>query len=102
MKAFSEQWEMNKLEFDCVHSGFLASVEQIDVTKDFIGKFINKRGLVLVDPVMGDEGSITTRQKRFPLPGFRRSYIARLCSDFFCRITSYNVCYTKLLRKPSI
>jgi len=63
MKAFSEQWEMNKLEFDCVYSGFLASVEQIDVTKDFIGKFINKRGLVLVDPVMGDEGkpySLTT------------------------------------------
>ena len=56
MKLFSEQWEMNKLEFDCVYSGFLASVEQIEITKEFIRKFTNEESLVLVDPVMGDEG----------------------------------------------
>ena len=56
MKLFSEQWEMNKLEFDCVYSGFLASVEQIEITKEFIRNFTNEESLVLVDPVMGDEG----------------------------------------------
>ena len=56
MKLFSEQWEMNKLEFDCVYSGFLASVEQIEITKEFIRKFAGEKSLVLVDPVMGDEG----------------------------------------------
>ena len=56
MKLFSEQWEMNKLEFDCIYSGYLASVEQIEITKNFIRKFINKGNLILVDPVMGDEG----------------------------------------------
>ena len=56
MKSFSEQWEMNKLEFDCIYSGFLASVEQIEITKEFIRKFTNEESLVLVDPVMGDEG----------------------------------------------
>ncbi len=56
MKLFSEQWEMNKLEFDCIYSGFLASVEQIEITKEFIRKFTNEESLVLVDPVMGDEG----------------------------------------------
>ncbi|MGL5207495.1 MAG: pyridoxamine kinase [Acidaminococcaceae bacterium] len=56
MQLFSEQWEINKLEFDCVYSGFLASVEQIEITKDFIRKFSKEESLVLVDPVMGDEG----------------------------------------------
>ena len=56
MKLFSEQWEMNKLEFDCIYSGFLVSVEQIEITKEFIRKFTNEESLVLVDPVMGDEG----------------------------------------------
>lgn len=56
MKSFSEQWEINKLEFDCIYSGFLASVEQIEITKEFIRKFTNEESLVLVDPVMGDEG----------------------------------------------
>ncbi|MGE4588206.1 MAG: pyridoxamine kinase [Acidaminococcaceae bacterium] len=63
MKLFSEQWKINKLEFDCVYSGFLASVEQIDITKEFISKFTGEKSLVLVDPVMGDEGkpySLTT------------------------------------------
>ena len=56
IKLFSEQWEMNKLEFDCVYSGFMASVDQIGITKEVIKRFTNKESLVMVDPVMGDEG----------------------------------------------
>ena len=63
MNAFSGQWKENKLEFDCIYSGFLASVEQIDITKKFIKDFAGRGNLVLVDPVMGDDGepySLTT------------------------------------------
>ena len=44
MKLFSEQWEMNKLEFDCVYSGFLASVEQIEIPLEGGEKPKKKRG----------------------------------------------------------
>ncbi|GHU79618.1 pyridoxal kinase [Clostridia bacterium] len=43
-----------ELEFECVYSGFLSSVEQIDHCLGFIGEYSGS--LVVVDPVMGDHG----------------------------------------------
>lgn len=43
-----------KLDFDCVYSGFLASVEQIDHCLAFIRAY--PQALKVVDPVMGDHG----------------------------------------------
>lgn len=43
------------LRFDAIYSGFLGSLEQIDIVSEFIDNFGD--GIpVLVDPVMGDDG----------------------------------------------
>lgn len=42
------------LEFECVYSGFLGSVEQIDHCLDFFAAYPD--ALAVVDPVMGDHG----------------------------------------------
>lgn len=50
-------WKKLGLQFDCVYSGFLGSPRQIAVVADFIDHF-GKDNLVVVDPVMGDDGRL--------------------------------------------
>ncbi len=59
MEAYYSEWQKLGLEFDCIYTGFLGSEHQIDIVFDFIEKF-GKESLILVDPVMGDEGKIYT------------------------------------------
>jgi len=49
-----EHYKQLQLDFDCVYSGFLSSVEQIDHCLRFIAAYPN--ALAVVDPVMGDHG----------------------------------------------
>ena len=56
MRAIIEHWTSLDLRFDAVYSGFLGSSEQIDIVSEFIGTFAAEGQLVLVDPVMGDQG----------------------------------------------
>jgi pyridoxine kinase len=56
MRAIIEHWRSLDLHFDAVYSGFLGSSEQIGIVSEFIGAFAAERQLVLVDPVMGDQG----------------------------------------------
>lgn len=58
MTAFFQHWQQEKVDFDCIYSGFLASEEQIQVVSQFIDDFSKTKTLVLVDPVMGDEGKL--------------------------------------------
>ena len=44
------------IEFDCIYSGFLGSENQIDIVLDFAKE--NQKSLIVVDPVMGDNGII--------------------------------------------
>lgn len=58
MPDFFHHWKSEGIAFDCIYSGFLASVEQIDVVQHFIDEFSSNTPLVVVDPVMGDEGKL--------------------------------------------
>ena len=56
MTPYMEAWEDLSLDFDCIYTGFLGSVKQIDVVEKFIKK--SDKSIILVDPVMGDGGEI--------------------------------------------
>lgn len=58
MPDFFHHWKSEGISFDCIYSGFLASEQQIDVVQHFIEEFSANSPLVLVDPVMGDEGKL--------------------------------------------
>ena len=63
-----------KLRFDAVYTGYLGSLRQIQLVSDFIEAF-RETGLVLVDPVMGDNGRLYSGiDKSFP------QAMARLCA----------------------
>lgn len=54
MKEYAKTWKELHMSFDTIYSGFLGSIDQIDLVCDFIKD--NKNAYVIVDPVMGDCG----------------------------------------------
>lgn len=58
MSPIINHWSELNLEFDVIYTGFLGSGDQIDIVVDFINNFSSKSPLIVVDPVMGDEGSV--------------------------------------------
>ncbi len=59
MTGFMDRWEKLGFAYDAVYSGFLASVEQIEVVRDAVKRFASHVGsLVVVDPAMGDDGKL--------------------------------------------
>lgn len=58
MKAYIEEWKKLKIDFDCIYSGFLGSERQIQIVSDFIDDFSTDDNLVVIDPVLGDNGNL--------------------------------------------
>ena len=58
MTPYIDNWQANGLEFDGICTGFLGSVEQINIVEDFIQRFKGDDTKVMVDPVMGDYGKL--------------------------------------------
>ncbi len=56
MPKVSAHWRSLGLRFDAVYSGFLGSEAQIGLVADFIRDFRAADTIVVIDPVMGDEG----------------------------------------------
>ena len=58
MRPYMENWAANKLDFDAILTGFLGSERQIEVVLECIARFKGRDTRVIVDPVMGDNGSL--------------------------------------------
>lgn len=55
----SEQWKSEGVEFDAIYTGYLGTIEQIDMMKDLFRTFgSGDDKLVFVDPVMADNGKL--------------------------------------------
>ncbi len=55
---FANHWSSLGVEFDGIYSGFLGSIEQVDIVCDFIDRFRTDKTLVVVDPAMADSGKM--------------------------------------------
>ncbi len=56
MQAIVDHWKEIGIHFDAIYSGFLGSPRQIDIVENFIHDFSNEDQLILIDPVLGDNG----------------------------------------------
>lgn len=56
MINYKEAWNKLNVKFDAIYTGFLGSERQIDIVSEFILE--HKESLIIVDPVMGDHGSM--------------------------------------------
>ncbi len=81
MRDIIKHWSRLGLEFDALYSGYLGSVEQIDIVEKFFRDFKTKDNFIFIDPVMGDGGEL--------YQGFDKSFaehMYNLCShaDIIC------------------
>lgn len=56
MTEYIDNWKKIGLKFNGILTGFLGSDRQIDIVSDFIKDFRNDNTIVVIDPVMGDNG----------------------------------------------
>lgn len=56
MQGYIDEWAKLSLEFSGICTGFLGSADQIAIVSDFITKNGGDGTVVVVDPVMGDNG----------------------------------------------
>lgn len=56
MQEYIDNWKKLGLIFEGISTGFLGSAKQIEIVRKFIQDFKTDRSVVIVDPVMGDNG----------------------------------------------
>lgn len=60
MEPIASHWKQLQVDFDAIYSGFLGSSEQVEIVRGFIDDFRSddEDQLVMVDPVLGDDGEL--------------------------------------------
>ena len=58
LPAYFAHWQSLGMDFDGIYSGFLGSKNQIQLVSGFIDTFADEGTLVVVDPVLGDDGQL--------------------------------------------
>jgi len=59
----ADHWQSLGLDFDAMYSGFLGSIRQVELLSAFFDRFRTSGNLIMVDPVMADNGML---YKTFP------------------------------------
>ena len=70
-----KHWKEEKINFDSIYTGYLGSMEQINMLRDFFKEFKTPDNFIFIDPVMGDNGKLYT--------GFNQEFadeMAKLCN----------------------
>ena len=60
MPKIIKEWERLGVEFDAIYTGYLGSPRQVRIVSGFINDFRRTGSLVVVDPVLGDNGRLYT------------------------------------------
>ena len=58
MNAYMDEWEKLGLRFSGILCGYLGSPQQIEIVKRFLDMFESDDTITVIDPVMGDDGSL--------------------------------------------
>ena len=58
LQGITNHWKKENINFDTIYTGYLGSFEQLDIVSKIFDDFRNNNNLILVDPVMGDNGKL--------------------------------------------
>lgn len=70
LQKTADHWKANQIGFDAIYTGYLGSIQQIDIVSKFIDDFSDKGAVSIVDPCMGDNGTL--------YKGFTETFAARM------------------------
>lgn len=68
----TEHWKKEKIGFDAIYTGYLGSIEQVDIINGIFKDFKTNHNIILVDPVMGDNGKL--------YPAFDEKFAAKMAT----------------------
>ena len=60
MPRIISEWKQLGVQFDAIYTGYLGSPRQIQIVSGFIDDFRQSDSLVMIDPVLGDNGKLYT------------------------------------------
>lgn len=58
LPKIANHWQQEKFNFDGIYTGYLGSIEQIDMLKKFFKQFKTSENFIFIDPVMADNGKL--------------------------------------------
>lgn len=58
LPKIAKHWKQEKFNFDGIYTGYLGSIEQIDILKEFFKQFKTPGNFIFIDPVMADNGKL--------------------------------------------
>jgi pyridoxine kinase len=68
----TNHWLDEKIGFEAIYTGYLATADQIDTIKDVFDKFKTASNVIIVDPVMADNGKL--------YPAFDEAFAAKMAT----------------------
>jgi pyridoxine kinase len=72
MPRIIDQWEKLGVTFDAIYTGYMGSPRQIEIVCSFIERFRTADTLVVVDPVLGDNGHLYSKMTQEMVEEMRR------------------------------
>ena len=76
IEPIAAHWKSEGVAFDAIYTGYLGTIEQIDQIKELFHSFRDENTMIIVDPVMADNGKL--------YPAFDMDYVrknAELCKE---------------------
>ncbi len=72
MPRIIRHWEKLGIRFDAIYTGYMGSPRQIEIVMDFIARFRREETLIVVDPVLGDNGVLYSKMSEEMVRQMRR------------------------------
>lgn len=58
IEPVTAHWKAENIDFDAIYTGYLGSIEQVDIVAQLFDDFRTENNIIVVDPVIGDNGKI--------------------------------------------
>ena len=58
ISRISDVWKKENISFDAIYTGYLGSIEQIEILKNFFKEFKTNTSFIFADPAMADNGKL--------------------------------------------
>ncbi len=58
LRPIADHWKKEGISFDAIYTGYLGTEEEIDTVTDIVNSFRGDETMVIIDPVMGDNGKL--------------------------------------------
>lgn len=68
----TDHWKNENIGFDSIYTGYLGSIDQIDIIANLFDEFKTENNLIIVDPVMADNGKL--------YPAFDKAFAAKMAT----------------------